>query len=386
MEVVDPVELTRALVRCPSVTPVEAGVFAPLEQRLEAMGFSSRRLAFRSTAGGQSVPNLFARLGTDAPVLLFCGHTDVVPPGDPAAWTVDPFAGEIRDGRLYGRGAADMKSGIAAFLAAVSRFLRDRGAPRGSIVLFLTNDEEGPAIDGTQALLRWFRDNGGRFDAAIVGEPTSEAIVGDTIKIGRRGSLSGHLTVFGRQGHVAYPQRADNAAHGMVQLLARLIGEPIDGGSAHFEPSTLQVTTIDVGNPAGNVIPGRATAVFNVRYNDLHDAASLEALLRARLDSCGVRYDLRVHCGAEPFLTLPGRLTDLVGDAVFAVQKLRPRLSTSGGTSDARFLAPAGPVVECGIVGPTMHQVDEHVRIADIEALTAIYRALLDRFFDRWQC
>lgn len=386
MQVPDPVELTRALVRCPSVTPVEAGVFEPLVAALAPMGFQTRRLTFRSRSDRPGVPNLFARLGDRPPVLLFNGHTDVVPPGDLTAWSVDPFAGEIRDGRLYGRGAADMKSGIAAFIAAVGRHLAERGRPSGSIVLLLTNDEEGPAVDGTRALAEWFHGQGGRFDAAIVGEPTSVMRVGDTIKIGRRGSLTGHLTAFGRQGHVAYPQRAANAAHAIVRLLQPLIDEPLDPGSAHFEPSSLQVTTIDVGNPTANLIPGRATATFNIRFNDRHDAAGLERLLRGRLDRVGAAYELRLECSAAPCLTPPGRLSALVSDAVLAVQRLRPELSTAGGTSDARFLVRYGPVVECGIVGPTMHQADEHVAVADIEALTAVYCRLLDLFFERWRC
>lgn len=381
MPAADPVELTRALIRCPSVTPAEAGVFAPLVDALEAAGFAHERLVFRSTPDGPAVPNLFARLGEAPSVLVFNGHTDVVPPGDPSVWSVDPFAAEIRDGRVYGRGAADMKSGIAAFVAAVGRFVDENGPPPGSIVLLLTNDEEGPAVDGTRALARWFHERGGRFDAALVGEPTSRRRVGDTIKIGRRGSFTGHLTALGRQGHVAYPERAENAAHAMVRLLGRLIAEPLDTGSEHFGPSTLQVTTVDVGNPATNVVPGRATASFNVRFNDRHDAAGLERLLRRRLDAAGARYELRTECAAEPFLTAPGPLTRLVAEAVASVQGLRPELSTSGGTSDARFLVRYGPVVECGIAGPSMHQVDEHVSIRDISELTAVYGAILRLFF-----
>jgi succinyl-diaminopimelate desuccinylase len=382
----DPVELTRALVRCPSVTPEEAGVFALLVAALEPLGFTCRRLVFGPAQGSPAVPNLFARLGERPPVLLFNGHTDVVPPGERGSWSVDPFAGEIRDGRLFGRGAADMKSAIAAFVAAVGRVLAERGGIPGSIVLLLTNDEEGPAVCGSRALVEWFLASGGRFDAAIVGEPTSEERVGDTVKIGRRGSLTGQLTALGRQGHVAYPERAENAAHGMVRLLARLIDAPLDGGSEHFAPSTLQVTTIDVGNPATNVVPAHARATFNVRFNDRHDVASLERLLRDRLDAARAPYELATTCSAEPFLTPPGPLTRLVGDAVERVQGFRPRLSTSGGTSDARFLVAHGPVVELGIVGPSMHQSDEHVAVADVGTLTDVYRTVIRLFFERWRC
>lgn len=382
----DPVALTQALVRCASVTPQEAGVFGPLRAALEPLGFSCQRLVFGPTPESPAVANLFARLGDRPPVLLFSGHTDVVPAGAPETWSVDPFAGEIREGRLFGRGAADMKSAIAAFIAAIGRVLADRGRIPGSIVLFLTNDEEGPAVLGTRALVEWFVAGGGRFDAAIVGEPTSEARVGDTIKIGRRGSLTGYLTALGRQGHVAYPERAENAAHGILRLLERLIDPPLDAGSEHFAPSTLQITTIDVGNPATNVVPARARATFNVRYNDRHTPASLVQLLRDRLDRAKVRYELAVSCAAEPFLTPPGPFSDLVAEAVWRVQGIRPCLSTSGGTSDARFLAAYAPVIELGIVGPSMHQSDEHVAVSDIEILTTVYRTVIELFFERWRC
>ncbi len=377
----DPVALTRDLVRRPSVTPSEAGCFAILETPLGEAGFASRRLRFGE--GAAAVDNLYARLGEKAPVLAFAGHVDVVPPGERRRWSVDPFAAEIRDGVLLGRGAADMKSGIAAFLAAVGRFLDRHGPPPGSIVFLITADEEGEAVHGTRELLEWAAAEGERFDACLVGEPTSLDEVGDLAKIGRRGSLTGRLTVHGRAGHVAYPERADNAAHRLVAMLRRLIEQPLDEGSAHFEPSTLQVTSIDIGNPASNVVPERAEAVFNVRFNDRHDRHGLERLLRERLDSCGGRYELSVSCSGEAFLTPPGPLSEILCAAVTEVRGRPPRLDTSGGTSDARFIRRYCPVIELGIVGRTMHQADEAVKVADIELLTRIYLAFLEHFFLR---
>ncbi len=377
----DPVALTRDLVRCPSVTPDDAGTLAILEEVLGRLGFRCRRLRFGE--GAAAVDNLYARLGTRAPLLAFAGHVDVVPPGDRADWSVDPFAAVIREGRLYGRGAADMKSGIAAFVAAVGRFLERHGEPPGSIALLITADEEGEAVHGTRRLLEWAAAEGERLDACLVGEPTSLAEVGDLAKIGRRGSLTGRLRVFGRSGHVAYPQRADNAAHRLVAMLHALIAEPLDEGSPHFEPSGLQVTSIDIGNPASNLVPGRAEAVFNIRFNDRHDRASLEGLIRQRLDACGGRYELETSCSGEAFLTPPGPLSEILCAAVAEVRGRRPRLDTSGGTSDARFIRRYCPVIELGIVGRTMHQVDEAVELADIELLTRIYRAFLERFLLR---
>ena len=277
-----------------------------------------------------------------------------------------------------------MKSAIAAFVAAVGRWLRDGARPRGAIALLITADEEGAAVNGTRRLLEWAAARGERLDACLVGEPTSVEEVGDLAKIGRRGSLTGRLVVHGRAGHVAYPQRADNAAHRLVAMLRRLIAEPLDEGSAHFEPSSLQVTTIDIGNPASNVIPGRAEAVFNVRFNDRHDRAGLERLLRRRLDACGGRYELETSCSGEAFLTPPGPLSEILCEAVAEVRGRPPRLDTSGGTSDARFIRRYCPVVELGIVGRTMHQADEAVKVDDIERLTRIYLAFVERFFLRW--
>jgi succinyl-diaminopimelate desuccinylase len=375
MAPIDPVELTRALVRCPSVTPEAGAALDLVEAALRSLGFACQRLRFGE------VDNLFARLGTEEPSFAFAGHVDVVPPGDRALWSVDPCGGDIRDGMLWGRGAADMKSGVACAIAAIATFLDRRGPPRGSIALIITGDEEGPAVDGTVRILDWATAHGHHFDACLVAEPTSPEQLGDVIKIGRRGSAVGRLVARGRQGHTAYPQRADNAAHRLVAAVNAMLTTPLDSGSAHFEPSNLQVTTIDIGNPAGNVVPARAEARFNIRYNDLHDKASLDAWLRARCDEVGGSFELELTSSGDAFLTEPGPLTDLVADAVAEVTGRRPELSTSGGTSDARFIRHVCPVVELGLVGTTMHQVDEHVSIADIRGLTAIYDRILERWF-----
>ncbi|MDX6751372.1 succinyl-diaminopimelate desuccinylase [Geminicoccaceae bacterium 1502E] len=380
MATVDPIELTRALVRCPSVTPAEGGALALLEERLAALGFACERVRFEAP-GTDPVDNLWARLGEGRPHLAFAGHTDVVPPGDPARWTDDPFAGVLRDGRIWGRGTTDMKSGIACFVAAVAGHLERHGPPRGAVSLLITGDEEGPAVNGTARLLEWAAARGERWDAAIVGEPTCPAELGDMMKIGRRGSMTGRLVAFGRQGHTAYPYRAENAAHLVVAMLQALLAEPLDGGSELFEPSNLQVTSIDIGNPASNVVPERAVATFNIRYNDRHDAASLERWLRERLDQAGGRYELEVGSSGDAFFTRPGPLSDMLGQAIEEVTGRRPELSTSGGTSDARFIKHYCPVVEFGLVGQSMHQVDESVALADIEGLTAVYQAFLGRFF-----
>jgi succinyl-diaminopimelate desuccinylase len=380
MTSLDPVALTRALVRCPSVTPNAAAALDLVQQALEPLGFACKRLIF---AGENSYPvdNLFAKLGEGTPHLAFAGHVDVVPTGDPARWTSDPFAGEIRDGRLYGRGAADMKSGVACFVAAVGRHLARHGAPSdGAISLLITGDEEGEAINGTVKLLAWAAERGERFDACLVGEPTCPAQLGDTAKIGRRGSVTCQLVVRGRQGHTAYPQRADNAAHRLVAVLQALVTTPLDTGTEWFEPSNLQVTSIDIGNPAANVIPAEATARFNIRFNDLHTSASLERWLHERIAPLASDYALTVTGNAEAFLTEPGRLSEVLAESVEAETGRRPELSTTGGTSDARFVQRYCPVIEFGLVGTTMHQVDEHVAVADIEGLTRIYERFLQRF------
>jgi len=379
--ILDPVELTAALIRCPSVTPAEGGALALLEERLASLGFACHRLKF-SAKGTPEVDNLYARIGRGAPNLCFAGHSDVVPVGNAKAWTVEPFGGALVNGELYGRGATDMKGAVAAFAAAASRFLAERGAEfGGSISLLITGDEEGPAINGTRKVLEWLAAKGERLDACIVGEPTNPERLGDMIKIGRRGSLVGRLEVRGTQGHTAYPHLADNAAHKIVRMLSALLSEPLDGGSRYFQPSTLQIASIDVGNPANNVIPGEAAARFNIRFNDLHTPESLEAWLRRRLDAVSRDYDLAIEVSGSAFLTSPGPLSRLVAGAVAQVTGMTPELSTTGGTSDARFIKDHCPVVEFGLVGRTMHKVDESVAVRDLEQLTRIYEAVLAGYF-----
>lgn len=377
----DAVEVAARLIRCPSVTPAEGGAIAVLEAMLEPLGFACHRLRFE-TPGTDPIDNLYARFGSEGPHFCFAGHTDVVPVGDEAAWTVGPFEGAVRDGQLWGRGAADMKGGIAAFVAAASRVIGEReGGLPGSISLLITGDEEGPAVNGTTRVLDWMEANGEVPDACVVGEPTNPSALGDMMKIGRRGSLTGRLTVHGTQGHVAYPHLAENPVHHLLRMLEPFAHGQLDEGTAHFQPSTLAVTTIDVGNPANNVIPAQATAVFNIRFNDAHSAESLERMLRASFDQKGARYELDTSCSGESFVTEPGRLSSLVADAAEAVTGRRPELSTTGGTSDARFIKRLCPVVEFGLVGQTMHKVDERVAVDDVRALTDIYAAMLRRFF-----
>lgn len=378
---IDPIALTRALIRCPSVTPRDDGALAVIRAALEPLGFTCHDLRF-SQPGTPDIDNLYARIGTRAPHFCFAGHSDVVPVGARDSWTVDPFAAELIDGFVYGRGAADMKGAIAAFCAAVERFIAMRGRDfPGSISLLITGDEEGPSINGTTKMLNWIAARGERIDACVVGEPTNQRTLGDMAKIGRRGSMNLLLDVQGQQGHVAYPHLADNPIHRLVRMLADLTGAPLDEGNAHFPPSSLQVTSIDVGNAATNVIPARARAMINIRFNDHHTAASLEASIRKRLDALGGHYALDVSVSGEAFLTPPGPLSDLISGAVESVTGKRPELSTTGGTSDARFIRAYAPVVEFGLVGLTMHKVDERAAVADIRALTAIYEAMLDRFF-----
>jgi succinyl-diaminopimelate desuccinylase len=380
MSSVDPVELTRALVRCPSVTPADAGAQAVLAEVLEGLGFRVELLRL-GDGGEPAIDNLVARLGDGSPHLAFNGHTDVVPAGDDAAWSAGPFAAEIRDGWLYGRGAADMKGDIACFVAAIARYLERHGSVPGSLSLLITGDEEGPAVNGTVALLRWAEAAGHRFDACLVGEPTSVDELGDMAKIGRRGSLTVTLEARGRQGHVGYPNRADNAAHRLVRVLARLIETPLDEGTELFEPSSLQVTTIDIGNPASNVVPARARAVLNIRYNDSQSPGSLKALVAAAIEAAGGRVEAACTEGANVFACPPGPLAALLGDSVEAVTGRRPVLSTSGGTSDARFIHSHCPVIEFGLIGQTIHQVDERVPLVELQALTAIYLEFLERYF-----
>ncbi|MGH1588910.1 succinyl-diaminopimelate desuccinylase [Methylobacterium phyllosphaerae] len=376
--------LAQDLIRCPSVTPEDRGALDVVADVLRAAGFTVERPVF-SEPGYPDTPNLYARVGHASPCLVFAGHTDVVPEGD-GAWQHGPFDGAVADGKLYGRGAADMKGGIACMLAATLAFMerRDADVP-GSIAFLITGDEEGPAVNGTVKLLAWARARGERFDHCVLGEPTNPGRLGEMIKIGRRGSLTGKLTVLGRQGHVAYPHKAENPIPGLLRLASALIAEPLDGGTSHFDASNLEFTTIDVGNPATNVIPATARATFNVRFNDDWTADSLGAEIRRRLELAAgnaVRFSLDLQPSNAPaFLTQPDAFVDLVSEAIRAETGLTPTLSTTGGTSDARFIKDACPVIEFGLVGETMHQVDECVAVADLERLTAIYGRVLEAYF-----
>jgi succinyl-diaminopimelate desuccinylase len=374
-------DLCRALVRCRSVTPEDGGALGVLDAALKPAGFATQRITF-SEPGTPDVDNLYARLGTSAPFLVFAGHTDVVPVGEAAKWRFDPFAAELADGAVWGRGTADMKSGVAAFAAAACAFVGQHGSGKGSIGFLITGDEEGPAINGTEKLLLWAYEKGERFDHCIVGEPTSFEVLGDTIKIGRRGCLNGTLIVAGRQGHAAYPERAVNPIPKLMALLNALTAAPLDKGTPHFNASNLEIVSVDVGNPAFNVIPAEARARFNIRFNDLWTPETLAAELCGRLDPAGASYLLSFEpCNAPAFLTTPDAFTILVTDAVEKKTGRRPALSTAGGTSDARFIRAYCPVVEFGTVGATAHMVDEHVAIADIEALMEIYGAILEDYF-----
>ncbi|MGH6837437.1 MAG: succinyl-diaminopimelate desuccinylase [Methylocella sp.] len=373
--------LCRALIRCPSVTPEDGGALGILEVALQQAGFATQRLTF-SEPGTPDVDNLYARFGVSAPCLVFAGHTDVVPVGTAAKWWFDPFSGEVADGAIFGRGTADMKSGVAAFAAAAIDYTARHGSSYGSIGFLITGDEEGPAVNGTEKLLRWAYEKGERFDHCIVGEPTSSEALGDTIKIGRRGSLNATLVVEGRQGHSAYPERADNPIPKLLRLINVLIAAPLDSGTAHFDASNLEIVSVDVGNPAFNVIPAEARARFNIRFNDSWSLETLVAELRRRLDALAAKYTLGFEpCNAVAFLSKPDSFTKLVADAVERKTGRRPALSTSGGTSDARFIRAYCPVVEFGLIGATSHMVDEHVAVADIEALTEIYGTILEDYF-----
>ena len=368
-------EIAQKLVRFRSVTPADEGALAYVEDLLARAGFACERLRFGE------IENLYARFGAAAPCLAFAGHTDVVPPGDVSRWRFDPFGAEIAEGRLWGRGAADMKGGVAAALAASLRFAAS-GACRGSIAFLLTGDEEGPAVDGTIKLVDWARARGERIDHCVLGEPTSVTRLGDTIKNGRRGSLTGRLRLIGRQGHVAYPHLADNPVRALPRALDALLAPALDAGTADFQPSNLEIVAVEAGGGATNVIPGEVRAVFNIRFNDRWTPATLAVEIHRRLDATGVNYDLGFDpTNAVSFLTPRGPFTDLVGEAVADVTGRRPELSTGGGTSDARFLKDICPVVELGLLSGNMHGVDEYADLADIEALSAIYERILRRYF-----
>jgi succinyl-diaminopimelate desuccinylase len=381
----DPVAIARDLIRCPSVTPAEGGALGYLESVLQPAGFAVHRMRF-GEPGTATVDNLYAHIGTGRPHLMFAGHTDVVPPGDERAWSHPPFAGAVVDDLLYGRGAVDMKGAIAAFLAATLDYLAANGGkPKGSISFLITGDEEGAAINGTAKLLKWAAARGEAFDLCILGEPTNPNVLGEMMKIGRRGSLNATLTVIGTQGHVAYPHLADNPIRGLTMLITRLMAEPLDQGSEHFDPSNLEFTSVDVGNPTANLIPSAARARFNIRFNDRHTFETLKALVATRCgDAAAERVRWRIDwepSNADAFVIAPSPHLQLVSDAIASVTGRKPVLSTAGGTSDARFIKDYGPVLEFGLVGQTMHQADERVATHDLIALAEIYHRMLDRFF-----
>ena len=380
----DPAAIARDLVRCRSVTPEDGGALGVLQSLLAQAGFAVHRTVF-AEPGTAPIDNLYARIGTSQPNLVFAGHTDVVPPGNESAWSHPPFAGEVVDDMLYGRGAVDMKGGIAAFVAAALDYLEANGGkPKGSISLLITGDEESIAVNGTVKLLQWAAARGEKFDHCILGEPSNVESIGDTVKAGRRGSLNGTLIVTGRSGHVAYPERADNPIRGLITLMAALQA-PLDEGSAQFAPSNLEFTTVDVGNPTVNVIPGEARARFNIRYNDRHSQTALKTLIEHRAKAAsagGVHYAIEwMPSNADVFVTKPGPFTDLAVAAITEVTGREPELSTGGGTSDARFIKDYCPVLEFGLIGQTMHQIDECTPIKDLVTLTAIYRRIIERYF-----
>jgi len=380
----DPVAIARDLIRCRSVTPDEGGALAYLQGLLARAGFEVHRAIF-AEPGTAPVDNLYARIGTSRPNLMFAGHTDVVPPGNESAWSHPPFAGEIAGNRLYGRGAVDMKGGIACFVAAALDFLAAHGGkPKGSISLLITGDEESVAVNGSVKLLKWAAERGETFDHCILGEPSNVEMLGDTIKAGRRGSLNGTLIVTGRQGHVAYPERADNPIRGLMILMAALQA-PLDEGSEHFSPSHLEFTSVDVGNATVNLIPGEARARFNIRYNDRHSQTALKTLIERRAKAAAggrVRYSFDWQpSNADVFVTKPSPFTELAVAAIADIAGHRPKLSTSGGTSDARFIKNFCPVLEFGLVGQTMHQTDESTPVQDLVMLTAIYRRIVEKYF-----
>jgi succinyl-diaminopimelate desuccinylase len=376
----DAVEIAQQLIRCPSVTPAEGGALDALGTILAAAGYEVHRVPF-SDMNTPDIDNLFAKIGSGAPHFVFAGHTDVVPPGDAASWTHAPFSGQIANGELFGRGACDMKGAIASFAAAAIRFGKPK---RGTISFLITGDEEGPAVNGTRKLLRWAKERGEQFDHCIVGEPTNVAKLGDMAKIGRRGSLSGTLIFRGLQGHVAYPHLADNPVPNLIRAVTALIAEPLDTGTQHFDASNLEITAIETGNRAFNVIPAEARAQFNIRFNDLHTAQSLRDLVLGRvMKAVGdeAHFQIDWEPSSDCFRTERGPFVDLLSDAIREITGNAPKLSTTGGTSDARFIKDYCPVVEFGLVGQTMHKIDERVPVAEVEALSRIYHRVLERYF-----
>lgn len=389
----NPIENLATLIRCPSVTPSEGGTLTALQEMVKPLGFSIERPTF-SDENTPDIENLYARLSGNGPHLMFAGHTDVVPTGDEAAWTYPPFSAQIENGVMYGRGAVDMKGGIACFIAAVARYVERHGAPSGSVSLLITGDEEGPAINGTVKLLEWAASKGETWDAAIVGEPTNPDTLGDMIKIGRRGSLTGDIVVHGKQGHAAYPHLAENPVRGIVTLVDALLSPVFDEGTRDFQASNLEVTTIDIGNKATNVIPAKASASFNIRFNDTWSVDTLKAEIAQRLERAAKDKDLRPNRDddinfeliwrdrpSHVFLTRDEKLVNGLSASIKAVTGKSPALSTSGGTSDARFIKDYCPVVEFGLVGQTMHMIDERVSLDDLEILTQIYLRFLEDWF-----
>lgn len=393
MSITDPISNLAALIKCPSVTPDEGGALTLLEDMLSPLGFTVNRV-MASEEGTPDVENLYARIGNDGPHLMFAGHTDVVPVGDEAAWSHPPFSAAIANGEMYGRGAVDMKGGIACFIAAYARYAEKHGKPNGSLSFLITGDEEGPSINGTVKLLEWASEKGEKWDACVVGEPTNPNALGDMIKIGRRGSMSGKITVHGVQGHVAYPHLADNPLRGLLQLTQAIMYPALDNGTEDFQPTNLEVTSIDTGNKATNVIPASSTATFNVRFNDTWTADTLRDELIRRLDEAADNGNLRtgrgkvlydIHWADRPshvFLTRNDALISSLSNAISAVTGKEPALSTTGGTSDARFIKDYCPVVEFGLVGQTMHMVDERANLKDLETLTHIYETFIERWFE----
>ncbi len=386
-------QILRDLIRCPSVTPEEGGALSYLQERSEVSGFKAERVIF-SDENTPDVDNLYSRLGTEGPHLMFAGHTDVVPIGHEDDWQLGAFSGDVKDGVMFGRGAVDMKGGIACFVAAVETYIEKHGQPNGSISLLITGDEEGPSVNGTDKLLKWAANKGETWDASIVGEPSNPSVIGDVIKNGRRGSFSGRITVKGVQGHSAYPHLSDNPVNGMIDLLNSLLGTPFDEGTDQFQPTNLEVTTVDVGNAATNVIAGQATAGFNIRFNDIWDGDTLKAEIINRLETGAKAAQLRkgknspvdfsvewVGRVSPVFLTRDDTLINTLSNAIHSVTGKTPELSTGGGTSDARFIKDYCPVVEFGLVGQTMHQIDERTPLDDLDTLTAIYLKFLEDYF-----
>ena len=380
-DIVNPIELTSELIQCKSITPKSEGSLDIIISYLEPLGFNCERIDFGE--GIEKVENLYARFGTMEPNIAFAGHVDVVPTGDINNWSINPFGGEVKEGKVWGRGAADMKSGIAAFIAAVSDFLKDNKNLKdfGSISFIITSDEEGKAINGTKKVVDWLKAKSETISGCIVGEPTNVTRMGDTLKIGRRGSFTGSLTVTGIQGHVGYPHLAENPINSLLKMLEPFSKIYLDEGTKDFQPSSIMITSIDVNNDASNVIPGEVKAKFNIRFNTLHSASSLKAMLEKQFSDITSNYKFDFFCNAEPFLTDDNFLKTTLQKAIQKVVNINPEKSTSGGTSDARFISKICPVIEFGLVGKTMHKIDENVEVNDIINLTKIYNQFLFNYF-----